>query len=111
MMNLHDNTMVNFEQQVLILTFLNHDATPSVLEKHYIYENRFSELYLHLAKGESVWDFADKKVHLWDDPEDIVALLYDGFDALASEDNIDEIIMQGIAGKVILQNMEKLQEV
>ena len=69
------------------------------------------ELYKHLNDGKSVWEFEDRRVHTYDDPLDIVDLLSCEFHALASEDNISEVIMQGIADTVILQNMEKLQEV
>lgn len=111
MMTLRKNTMVHFAPQQVVLTFLNYDATPTILEKHYIHEDRFSELYQHLADGGIIWDFDCKQVYIVDDPQEIITELWDCFDALADEDNISEIVMQGIMNKVILQNMKKLQEV
>lgn len=110
-MNLADNTMIYFGQGGLTLTFINYDATPTVLERDCILKDRYSELYKHLADGKSVWEFEGRRVFNYDDPLDIVDVIGCEFHALAGEDNISEIIMQGIANEVILQNHKKLQEV
>lgn len=110
-MNLADNTMIYFGEAGLVLTFVNEDSTPITLEKNSIIKKHYLELYKHLNEGKSVWEFENRRVIVYDDPLDIVDLLSCEFHALASEDNISEVIMQGIADTVILQNMEKLQEV
>ena len=110
-MNLVDNTMVYFGTYDLSLTFINEDSTPITMEKNFVRKDRYAELYKHLADGKSVWEFEYRDVRSFDDPLDIVDLLRCNFHALASEEDISEIIMQGIANEVIRQNMKKLQEV
>lgn len=110
-MNLADNTMVYFGEVGLVLTFVNEDSTPITLEKNAIIKKDYLELYKHLNEGKSVWEFENRRVVVYDDPLDIVNLLGCEFHALASEDNISEVIMQNIANEVILQYDKKLQEV
>ena len=95
-MNLADNTMVHFGTYALGLTFINEDNTPITLEKNFIDKKHYAELYKHLADGKSVWEFENRTVLIYDDPLDIVDLLRCEFHALASEEDISKVIMQGI---------------
>lgn len=110
-MNLADNTMVFFGLNGLTLTFITYGETSTTLVKRFISKYSYVELYSHLNEGKSVWGFECRKITVFDDPLDIVDLLGCEFHALASEEELSEVIMQGIANEVILQNHKKLQEI